>query len=84
MTGGGWSLYAAKINDLQQDSIAALVRRCRAAHFVNVQVRINGKWETYEADWIKHLTREHEAPVEGKARDHIEPPPNQPPQGESP
>jgi hypothetical protein len=53
--GNWWSLDAAKINHLQQDSIVALVKRCKAAHFVNVHVRINGKWEVYEADWIKHL-----------------------------
>jgi hypothetical protein len=54
--GNWWSLDAAKINGLQQDSIVELVRRCRAAHFVDVHVRINGKWEVYQADWIKHLT----------------------------
>lgn len=53
--GNWWSLDAAKINSLQQDSIVELVRRCKRAHFTNVQVRINGQWETYEADWIKHL-----------------------------
>lgn len=53
--GNWWSLDAGKINDLQQDAIAALVRRCKGAHFVDVHVRINGKWEVYQADWIKHL-----------------------------
>jgi hypothetical protein len=54
--GNWWSLDAARINDLQQDSIVELVRLCKAAHFVDVHVRINGKWEVHEADWIKHLT----------------------------
>lgn len=54
--GPWWSLDAARINHLQQDSIVALVKRCKAAHFVDVHVRINGKWEIHEADWLKHLT----------------------------
>ncbi len=50
-----WCLNPERINDLQQDSIAALVKRCGRAHFVDVRVRINGQWESYQADWIKHL-----------------------------
>jgi hypothetical protein len=50
-----WLLSGEKINDLQQQSIADLVKRCKAAHFVDVHVRINGKWEVYQADWIKHM-----------------------------
>lgn len=51
----GWTLDAARINRLQDESIERLVKRCKQAHFVNVQVRINGEWEEFEADWIKHL-----------------------------
>jgi hypothetical protein len=53
-----WRLDAGRINDLQQESLVALVKRCKQAHFTNVQVRINGQWETYEADWIKNLLPE--------------------------
>lgn len=52
-----WKLTDAKINDLQVASIDRLIPRCKLAHFVNVRVRINGRWEEYEADWIKHMTR---------------------------
>lgn len=52
-----WSLSKERINDLQQDSIVQLVKRCKQAHFVNVKVRINGQWEEYEADWIKDLVK---------------------------
>lgn len=55
MDGPWWQLDAGRINNLQQDSVAELVCRCRASHYVNVHVRINGKWEVYEADWIKHM-----------------------------
>lgn len=50
-----WQLSAAKINAIQQSSITELVKRCKAAHFVDVHVRINGKWEIFQADWIQHL-----------------------------
>lgn len=52
-----WCLTNQKINDLQVASIDRLIDRCKAAHFVNVHVRINGKDEHYEADWLKHLKR---------------------------
>jgi len=51
-----WTLTDEKINDLQVATIERLIPRCKAAHFVNVRVRINGQWEEYEADWLKHLT----------------------------
>lgn len=50
-----WRLTDEKINDIQVQSIDHLIKRAKAAHFVNVRVRINGKWEEFEADWIKHL-----------------------------
>lgn len=43
------------INELQVDSIRKLIERCKRAHFTDVHVRINGKWEKFEADWIKHM-----------------------------
>lgn len=53
-----WKLSKDKINRLQQASMERLVKRCKGAHFVDIQVklRINGGWETYEADWLKHLS----------------------------
>jgi hypothetical protein len=44
-----------KINELQIDSIERLIKRTRGAHFTDVRVRINGQYEAYEADWIKHM-----------------------------
>ena len=52
-----WRLTDEKINHLQVESIDNLIRRAKHAHYVNVYVRINGKDETYEADWLKHLHR---------------------------
>lgn len=66
--GPWWQLDAGRINDLQQDSIVALVKRCRAAHFVDVHVRINGKWEVHQADWIKHM-KPRKRPVLARWRD---------------
>jgi hypothetical protein len=51
----GWKLSHEHINEPQIESITALIKRAKQAHFVNVSVRINGKWEEFEADWIKHM-----------------------------
>lgn len=50
-----WRLNDEKINDLQVESINRLIKRAKAAHFVDVRVRINGQFEWFEADWIKHM-----------------------------
>jgi hypothetical protein len=52
-----WRLTDEKINDLQVASIDRLLSRCSHAHYVNVYMRINGKDELVEADWLKHLHR---------------------------
>jgi hypothetical protein len=52
-----WCLTDRSINDLQVLSIDRLIKRCGAAHHVNVQIRINGQDEIHEADWLKHLKR---------------------------
>lgn len=51
----GWFLPAARINDLQQASVAHTIKRCKQAHFVDVRIRINSEYEYEEADWIQHL-----------------------------
>lgn len=50
-----WELTDEHINSLQVDSVNRLIERTKHAHYTNVVVRINGKDETYEADWIKHM-----------------------------
>lgn len=52
-----WRLPAGKINRLQQAGIETLVTRCKQAHYVDIVVRINGKYEVYQADWLKHLEK---------------------------
>lgn len=44
-----------KINDLQIKSVQTLIDRAKRAHYVDVVIRINGKDEHYQADWIKHM-----------------------------
>lgn len=46
-----------KINDLQVQTVQTLIDRCKRAHFVDIKIRINGKDEHYEADWLKHLVK---------------------------
>jgi hypothetical protein len=52
-----WVLTDANINELQVDSIDRLIARCKAAHYVDICIRINGKDERVQADWLKHLKR---------------------------
>lgn len=52
-----WSLTGKSINSIQVDSIDRLIQRAKGAHYVDVRVRINGKFEWHQADWIKHMRR---------------------------
>lgn len=51
----GYFIPLAKINEPQCESIERLVERCKHAHHVDAQIRINGAYEYAEADWIKHI-----------------------------
>lgn len=68
---GDWVLRGQHINEFQQASIARAVKRCKQAHFTNLDIRINGKNEAEEADWVKWLepvkNKQHDA--EREARD---------------
>lgn len=52
-----WCLTDKNINDLQVESIDRLIERCKAAHYVDVYLRINGMDVRVQADWLKHLKR---------------------------
>lgn len=43
------------INDLQLNSMRRVIRRANQAHMTDIDMRINGKNERSEADWLKHL-----------------------------
>lgn len=43
------------ITELQRRSILKLINRAKHSHSTDIVLRINGKDETIEADWIKHL-----------------------------
>lgn len=43
------------INDLQTNTVQTLIERAKRAHYCNVYLRINGKDELYQADWLKHM-----------------------------
>jgi hypothetical protein len=51
----GYFVQTDKINRLQCESIERLVKRARHAHWTNIDMRINGQNEHFEADWIKHM-----------------------------
>jgi len=50
-----WLINDKKINHLQIKSIKRLIERARHAHMTNIELRINGQYEWYEGDWIKHM-----------------------------
>ena len=50
-----WVITDRSINDLQISTIGTMVQRAKQAHYCNVYMRINGRDELYEADWIKHM-----------------------------
>lgn len=50
-----WKISADHINKFQQSSIMTLVKLAKAAHYVDVVVRINGEYRVIQADWLKHL-----------------------------
>lgn len=52
-----WLLTDHGINGLQVESVQRLLDRMWAAHHVDLILRINGKDERHQADWVKHLTR---------------------------
>lgn len=43
------------INSIQLESIKRIIKRAGQAHFTDIHIRINGKWEKEEGDWIKHM-----------------------------
>lgn len=43
------------INDIQMESMRATINRANAAHYTDIDMRINGQNERSEADWLKHL-----------------------------
>ncbi len=43
------------INDLQLEDLRKVIERAKHAHMTDIDMRINGKNEHYEADWLKHF-----------------------------
>jgi hypothetical protein len=54
-----WVITDENINSLEVTSIQRLIDRLKHAHHTDLRVRINGQYEWFEADWIKHLQRTH-------------------------
>ena len=50
-----------KVNRPQQESIERMKPMIRGAHFINIQIRINGEFKTFEADFLRDLFRTLEA-----------------------
>jgi len=50
-----WTIEPALLNELQQAGIVEVVRMAKLAHWVDVTMRVDGRYVVYQADWIKHL-----------------------------
>lgn len=59
----GWLLSLKDVNQPQTDSINRLITKAKHAHFVDIRVRINGQWQEFEGDWIKHIHCYSSSPV---------------------
>lgn len=51
----GWFLPRDKVSDTMAEAINRIIQRGKQAHFINLEIRINGTNEYEEADWVKHL-----------------------------
>lgn len=51
----GWFLPLDAVNDLQARTIARTISRGKGSHYIDIRMRINGDFEHFEADWIKHM-----------------------------
>lgn len=51
----GYFLPLHCLNGLQRDSIRDLIESAKHAHWVNMQLRINGQDKIVEADWVKSM-----------------------------
>lgn len=56
-----WTVPHHCINRLQQASIKTVVDAAKAAHYVDIVLRINGEYKVIQADWIKYLATNPEA-----------------------
>jgi hypothetical protein len=47
------------INDIQLNSIKLFIERAQGAHFIDIRLRINGRYEFWQADYLRYLTISH-------------------------
>lgn len=50
-----WVLRGKYINEFVQKSLSNQVRLASANSLCDIEIRVNGKWERFEADWVKYL-----------------------------
>ena len=68
-----WLLMDKNINALQVESIQRLIDRLKHALHTDLCVRINGKDEWFEADWLKHMVRVTPPQRKPLTKEQIEP-----------
>lgn len=48
-------LPAGITNDLVSSTMLETLRMAQAARMADIQLRIEGEWQRYEADWLRYL-----------------------------
>jgi len=51
-------LDTSKISETVLEDLKRSIIRCKQSHWTDLCIRINGKEERIEADWIKYMTLE--------------------------
>lgn len=54
-----FELDTNNINDIQLTTMRRTIERAKHAHFTTVKLRINGRDEYEEADWLRHFKECH-------------------------
>jgi len=55
MDGPDWILRGKYINEFVQKSLRKQVDLANSNSLCDIEIRANGQWLRFEADWVKHL-----------------------------
>jgi beta-galactosidase/beta-glucuronidase len=55
MSDQDWILRGEYINELVQESLKRQVALASSNSLTDIEIRVNGEWLRFEADWVKYL-----------------------------
>lgn len=53
----GFWLDDSDISEIVRDSLIKNIETAKHGHMTDIEIRINGEWRRFEADWVKYLKR---------------------------